>query len=161
MEQITEITTCIYKPLVGREFSGVVGSSHNVETVGPRFRIMIVEENMKTVMETIRTIMEELFGESIWKGITPHGLLWVPRAPLGYQKLRVVGIGVDPLVNDGMDFDCAAMSEREGAHYEHRECTVLPSLPAHGQLAGTSQGAILPHSTKYAALVNVLVEQTT
>ena len=161
MEQITEITTCIYKPLVGRGFSGVVGSSHNVETVGPRFRIMVVEENMKTVMETIRTIMEELFGESIWKGITPHGLLWVPRAPLGYQKLRVVGIGVDPLVNDGMDFDCAAMPDRGGATYTHRECTVLPSLPTHGQLADTLQGAILPHSTKYVALVNILVEQTT
>ena len=98
-DQIVEITRCIYKPLEGQVFRGnVMDATHHVETGGPRFKIEITEEyNMVTTMENIRIIMEELFKEKVWKGITP-GLLWVPDAPLGRRKLRVVDIEVVPLM---------------------------------------------------------------
>ena len=97
IDQIIEITRSMYKPLEGQVFSGnVMDASHLMITHGPKFQIAVTEEPVKTTMETIRTIMEELFEEKVWKGITP-GSLWVLSAPLGYQKLKVVRIDVVPL----------------------------------------------------------------
>ena len=79
LKQLVSKVKDIYRPLEGRKFQGYIDETNTpaVCTGGPRDIIVVEDDDVCEIMETIKSEIEELSeDEIVWKGITEWDSEW-------------------------------------------------------------------------------------